>query len=177
MKISRIFCRFILKFIVRNPIKKAKLRGINIGDNCKIIKEPNWGSEPWLISIGNHVEISFDVAFITHDGATWNFRNKKKYEDVIRYGTIIVKDNCFIGARTTILPGVIIGPNSIVGACSLVNKDVAPNSVYAGIPARRICSIEEYAEKCRRETPHYNKTAYQKNKKQEILRILNGRPS
>lgn len=91
---------------------------------------------------------------------------------MIRYGKIVIKDNCFIGAHSTILPGVTIGPNSIIGACSLVRKDVEPNSVYAGIPARRICSLEEYAEKCLRETPNYDKEAYFADKKTEVLRIL-----
>lgn len=70
------------------------------------------------------------------------------------------------------MQGVTIGPNSVVGACSLVNKDVEPNSVYAGIPAKRVCSIEEYAEKCLSQTPDYNKQAYKDNKQKEVLRVL-----
>lgn len=134
-------------------IKLARRKGVKIGEDCYFVGIPKWGSEPWLITLGNHVEVSSDVHFITHDGSTWVFRNQERYKDIIRYGKIEIKDNCFIGARTTILQGVTIGPNSVVGACSLVNKDVEPNSVYAGIPAKRICSIEEYAEKCLSQTP------------------------
>ena len=95
-----------------------------------------------------------------------------EYKDVIRYGKIVVGDNSFIGLNVTILPNVTIGENSVIGACSLVCKDVEPNSVYAGVPARRICSIEEYAEKCLRETPEYDKAKYKENKKEEVLRAL-----
>lgn len=153
-------------------VEYARKLGVIIGNNCRIISNPSWGSEPWLITIGDHVELSSGVSFVTHDGATWVFRNQDRYKDVIRYGKIDIKDNCFIGTRSIILPGVTIGPNSIVGACSLVRKDVEPNSVYAGIPARRICSLEEYAEKCLHETPVYDKDAYFADKKTEVLRIL-----
>ena len=54
------------------------------------------------------------------DGATWCFRNEPAYKDVIKYGKISIGDNCFIGANVTILPGVTIGPNSIVGASGFV---------------------------------------------------------
>ena len=151
--------------------------GVSIGMSCKLNGRTDWGSEPWLISLGNHVELSNDVQLITHDGATWVFRDQERYKDVIRYGKITIKDNCFIGARSTILPGVTIGPNSIVGAGSLVRKDVEPDSVYAGVPAKRICSVYEYAEKCLRETPEYDKTAYFSDKRKEVLRMLNEKKS
>lgn len=153
-------------------IDRAREMGVTIGEECRLIGNPSWGSEPWLITLGNHVEVSSGVSFVTHDGATWVFRGEEKYKDVIRYGKIIIKDNCFIGTRSTILPGVTIGPNSVVGAGSLVRKDVEPNSVYAGVPARRICSLEDYAEKCLEETPDYDKEAYKTNKRAEVLRVL-----
>ena len=156
---------------VGNPLDNARKNGAVIGKNCKVNGNASFGSEPWLITLGDHVELSNDVQLITHDGATWVFRDQERYKDVIRYGKINIKDNCFIGARSTILPGVTIGPNSIVGACSLVRKDVEPNSVYAGVPAKRICSVEEYAEKCLKETPEYDKERYFSNKREEVLRI------
>jgi acetyltransferase-like isoleucine patch superfamily enzyme len=113
------------------------------------------------------------VTFLTHDGATWCFREQEKYRDVIRYGKITIYDNCFVGANVTILPNVSIGPNSIIGAGSVVTKDVKPNSVYAGCPAKFICSLTEYAEKCLVETPEYDKEAYLKDKKAEVLHVLN----
>lgn len=55
----------------------------------------------------------------------------------------IVEDNVSIGANSTILPGIQIGRNSLIGAGSVVTKDVPPNSVMAGVPAKRIKEINE----------------------------------
>ena len=56
-------------------------------------------------------------------------------------------NNVFIGVNTTILKGVTVGDNVIIGANSLVNKNLEPNSVYAGNPAKYLMSLEEYKEK------------------------------
>lgn len=121
---------FLLK--KRNPIQYARELGVTIGDNCRLIGSPNWGSEPWLITLGNHTEVSFDCAFITHDGATWVFRNEEKYKNVVKFGKINIGNDCFIGARSTIMPGVSIGDKSIVAACSFVNKSIPSGEVWGG---------------------------------------------
>ena len=58
-------------------------------------------------------------------------------------GEVILKENCKIGSHTTILPGVTIGRNSIIGANSLVNKDIPNNVIAFGIPARVIKKVEK----------------------------------
>lgn len=58
-------------------------------------------------------------------------------------------DNVFIGSGTRILYDTRIGSNVIVGSDSLVNHDLPDNGVYAGVPARFICSFEEYVEKAK----------------------------
>ena len=58
-------------------------------------------------------------------------------------GEVVLKENCKIGSHSTILPGVTIGINSIIGAHSLVNRDI-PNDVIAfGIPAKIVRKIEK----------------------------------
>ena len=58
-------------------------------------------------------------------------------------GEVVLKENCKIGSHTTILPGVTIGTNSIIGAHSLVNRDI-PNDVIAfGVPAKIVRKIEK----------------------------------
>ena len=56
-------------------------------------------------------------------------------------------ENCFIGARTTILPNVTIGDNTIIGANSLMNKDIPDNVVAAGNPCKVVCTLDEYRRK------------------------------
>ena len=122
--------------------------GIRIGEGCRIFsKNPHetFGSEPYLVRIGNHVTITGDVKFITHDGGTWVFRQEDPDFDV--FGPIEVKDNVFIGIGTLIMPGVTIGENSVIGSHSVVSRDIPPGSVAAGVPARVIMSLEEYREK------------------------------
>ena len=64
-----------------------------------------------------------------------------------KIGSIHIEDNVFIGSHTIILCDVNIGSNVIIGAGSLVNKDIPANSVYAGVPAKYICSFDEFVEK------------------------------
>jgi len=157
--------------IQKLKLRWYKARGLQIADDARLIGLPFFGSEPYLISIGKHVTISAYVGFITHDGGTWVFRSREKYRDVIKYGRIVVHDNCFIGYGSTIMPGVSIGPNSVVAACSVVTKDVPPNTVVGGIPARPILSVEDYAERSLAATPDYDRDAYRRDKYTELMRL------
>lgn len=120
--------------------------GVKIGEGCTFIgTNISFSSEPYLISLGNDVRVSYDVNFITHDGGTYVFR--KKEPEICIYGPINVGNNTFIGAKSMILPNINIGSNVIIGAGSIVTKDIPDNEVWAGVPAHRICSLEEYKEK------------------------------
>ena len=72
---------------------------------------------------------------------------RKKNSEICIYKKITVGDNTFIGARSIIMPGVNIGSNCIIGAGCIVTKDVPNNMVVAGVPARIVCTIDEYIEK------------------------------
>ena len=112
------------------------------------ISPPHTSSEPYLISIGDNTTISFEVAFVTHDAATRVIRHLPDGDpETVIYGYISVGKNCFIGCRTTILPNVTIGDNTIIGACSLVNQSIPSGVVAAGNPCKVICTIDEYREK------------------------------
>ena len=115
-----------------NPMKYARRVGVTIGKNCRLIDSPHWGSEPWLIAIGDHTEISFECTFITHDGATWVFREEERYKDVIKFGRINIGNDVFIGAKSTILPGVTIGDRSIVATGAVVSKSIPAGEVWGG---------------------------------------------
>ena len=153
----------------QNPMRYARKMGVVLGENCRLIGLPDWGSEPWLISIGNHTEISFDVAFITHDGATWCFRDQDEYKGTLKFGRIRIGNNCFIGARSTILPGVTIGDNSIVAVGAVVNKSIPSGEVWGGgVPAHYIMKTKDYADKCKENTPVYDLENYRKNFREEV---------
>lgn len=132
-------------------------QGAQIGENTRIeIRE--FGPEPYLVKIGNHCTIAQNVAFLVHDGATWVFT--EEIPSLQKFGPIQILDNCFIGYNAVIMGNVTIGPNSIVGAGSIVTKNIPPNVVVAGNPARVICTIEEYKEKVTRVWVEQQPSAY-----------------
>lgn len=154
--------------------KYAKKLGVTVGQNCQLLGRPSFGSEPYLVTLGNHVMVAgTGTQFITHEGAHWVLKGKdpKKYKYTFGYGRIVVGNNVYIGTRSTILRGVTIGDNVIVGACTLVNKDLPSGGVYAGVPAKRICSIEEWEEKFMATMPEFDLDNYIKHKKEEVLKI------
>lgn len=127
-----------------NPTAYLKRIGVKIGINCKVysLHPGAFGSEPYLIEIGNNVIITAGVRIITHDGSTFLFRDEYPNLDVM--GPVKIKDNCFIGMNSIILPGVTIGANCVVGAMSVVTRSVPDGCVIAGNPAKILMSTEEF---------------------------------
>src|ERR1035437_2212317 len=123
-------------------LRRLRSQGLGIAEDSRVMGFPNFGSEPYLVSIGRHTASSFGVTFITHDGGTFVFRDQTEYKSVIKYGRITVYANCFIGAHAIIMPGVTIGPNAVVAAGAVVTQTVPPNTVVAGVPARILCDVE-----------------------------------
>lgn len=121
----------------------ARYIGVNLGQNC-LIATRNWSSEPYLITIGNHVQVTSDVRFQTHGGGNV-FRDRIPDFDV--FGKIEVKDWAYIGAGAQIMPGVTIGSHAIVAAGAIVTRSVSDYTVVGGNPARVICKIEDYLQK------------------------------
>ena len=131
-------------------MKKKGLWG-SIGDNCLIQKRklPLYSN---LIFIHDNVKIASNVGFVTHDIIHKMLNQKYIGEEsfVERVGCIEIGDNVFVGSGTRILYDTRIGNNVIIGSDSLVNKDIPDNSVYAGVPAKFICSFDEYVEKAKK---------------------------
>ena len=151
-----------MKNRINNFIRKVKIKianneqyvsylrkiGVTIGDDCVVEKTADFGTEPYLIKIGNKVRITKGVRFITHDGGLWVLRNMGLIDSrADKIGVIIIGDNVNIGWNAMIMPGVSIGNNVVIGCGAIVTKDVPNNSVVAGVPAKVIESIEEYCEK------------------------------
>ena len=126
-----------------------KLQGLNIGGGCEILNGFDFGSEPWLVTIGNNVRVSSGVRITTHDGGVWVLRNLyPELSMADRFGRVVIGDNVHIGMDAMIMAGVTIGSNCVVGAHAVVTHDVPDGSVVAGVPARIIESIEDYENKC-----------------------------
>lgn len=140
-----MFKRLLDLYERKTNLKKYYIkRGLKIGQDCRLIGDVDFGSEPYLISIGDHVSIT-SSSFVTHDGGVWVFRQDLPKIDVI--APIRVGNNVFIGSNCIIMPGVVIGDNVVVGAGSIVTKSLESDSVYAGVPARRISDLAAYKAK------------------------------
>lgn len=144
-------------------------KGIQIGKGSDISKNVFWGSEPYLIKLGDNVRIARNVTFITHDGGMWVLRNLGKLDNADKFGPIIIKDNVHVGMNVTIMPGVTIGSNCIIGCGAIVTKDIPDNSIAVGIPAKVIESIDEYYEK-NKDIVDFTKNLSYKEKKNYLLK-------
>lgn len=117
-------------------------RGMIVGENCSLMDGSTFDYALCnLITIGNNVTIAPQAYLLAHDAST------KRDLGYTKIGRINIKDNVFIGARALIMPGVTVGENSIVAAGAVVTKNVKPNTVVAGNPAKEIISKEDYINK------------------------------
>lgn len=145
-------------------IEAAKNRGLKIGENLYVQGVPNFGSEPFLIEIGNHVTLAEGVSFINHGGDARVTKRIEKYKDGRNFGRIKIGNNTFIGKGTILMPGISIGNNCIIGSLSVVSSSVPDNSVYAGTPVKFICTIDEYGERLLKNNVMYPRELEQNRK-------------
>ncbi len=90
------------------------------------------------VRIGNSVMFGPNVSLVTAGHPLDAELRNEGYE----YGiAIAIEDNVWLGANVVVNPGVRIGKNSVIGSGSVVTKDVEPNSIYAGVPCRKIRDI------------------------------------
>lgn len=120
-----------------------RLAGARIGRDCRILTQVDC-TEPFLLDLGDHVSVGTNAQFVTHDGAVWVLREMSGRDDLDLFGRIRIGNNVFIGNNAIILPGVEIGNNVIVAAGAVVSKRVPSDTIVAGVPARRIGTVEEY---------------------------------
>ncbi len=154
-KFKRLFNFFYYRYLIfTNPSEFAKKIGVNVKGRLKIYGANTgmFGSEPWLITLGDNVHIVGGTSFINHDGGVLILRDKYPTLEITK--RIDIGDNVYIGLNSIIMPGVRIGNNVIIGAGSIVNKNIPDNSVYAGVPAKFIKTLEEYLSKVQEESLH-----------------------
>lgn len=126
--------------------------GIKIGEGTYAIHPRSLtidSSRPSLIEIGNHVFLHRGISILNHDYTSWVFT--ELYDDFIpSHSRVKIGNNIWFGYNCTVLRGVTIGDNCIIALGSVVSKDIPANSVAGGVPAKVICTIEEYYEKRKR---------------------------
>ena len=122
---------------------------LNVGDNACIVIGNNSGmSSSALVAkkkivIGENVRIGGNV--VIYDSDFHSLKPQHRLAEVdndTKTAPVIIEDNVFIGAHSTILKGVTIGVNSVIGACSVVTKDIPANQIWAGNPARFIRALD-----------------------------------
>jgi acetyltransferase-like isoleucine patch superfamily enzyme len=130
----------------RDPVRYFRSQGAEIGAGVEIFGASlfTFGSEPYLVSIGNQVTISHCVDFITHDGGLRVARTQ--YPNAYLYERINIADYCFLGAHCILLPGARVGAGSVIGSGSIVSGEIPAGVVAIGAPARPIKTVEEYVK-------------------------------
>lgn len=148
-------------------------QGIKIGKRCTVGPARTMAidaSRPYMVEIGDDVRLNYGLTIMTHDIATLVFKNR--FGDFIpSSGKVKIGNNVYFGRNCTVLKGVTIGNNCIIGYGSLVMRDVPDNSVVAGSPAKVICTLEQYYEK-RKEKAIEEAFALAR----EIQRVYNRKP-
>lgn len=150
MNIKRILNKFYYLYVKRDTVAYARHLGVKVGDHCQILTDPAvaFGTEPWLITLGDHVDVTEGVHFLCHEGGMWCAReleNSFKSKDL--FSPIKVGNNVMIGLGSLIMPGVTIGNNVIIGGHSVVTKDVPDGAIVAGMPAKQISTVDSFVEK------------------------------
>lgn len=108
-------------------------RDVSINLGCNI-------TDPHLVRIGNNVMLS--DCTLQGDGRLIRILNTRYGKKLDSVGPVDIRDNCFIGYGSIVMPNVTIGPDAIVAAGAVVTGGVPPGMVVGGNPARPICSTE-----------------------------------
>lgn len=135
--------RKILGFLRRDcNIPKLVKNGLKVGKNCSFAKTCIIDqSHTWLIEIGDDATITERCIILAHDASM------HKDLGYTKLGKVKIGNNVFVGVNSVILPNTTIGDGVIVGAGSVVCGNLEPNCVYAGVPAKKIASKQDFLAK------------------------------
>lgn len=131
--LARTIRHSFVKFGSWLNVNYYRFMGVKIGKGCYVSIHAHIDIRRGKISIGNHVNISRGAYILSHIG----FKGDKEGE------ATIIEDKAIIFVNAIVYPGIRIGKNSVVGAGSVVMKDVPPNVVVLGNPARVIQHLEQ----------------------------------
>jgi acetyltransferase-like isoleucine patch superfamily enzyme len=154
-----------MKFIAPIDFFNQKLymklyRKILVANGVIVNGEPLWISHtvyfdakfPGAITLGHRCGISGEVKLLTHDFSMDRIAEMKfgqTDKEIVRRAPIVIGDYAVVGLCSIVLPGITIGRGAMVGAGSVVTKDVPDGHMVAGNPAKFICTTDEWWEKSR----------------------------
>ncbi|MBO4802259.1 MAG: acyltransferase [Bacteroidaceae bacterium] len=134
-------------------VSYLRSKGVKIGANTFIRDPKGFGIDlqrAHLITIGSNVRFNYNNRLIAHDAAAKVFQ--VKYHDYLpSNGHITIGNNVWFARDVRVLKNVTIGDNCIIGLGSVVTHDIPANSVAVGVPARVVCTLDEYYEKRQKE--------------------------
>lgn len=127
-------CRYLPSFALKRFL--LRLTGMKVGKNvcvsALVMFDFFW---PELIELKDNSIIGFNATVLAHEFLIKEYRT----------GKVVVGKNVLIGANSTVLAGVELGDNSVVGAMSLVNSDVPSGAFFAGVPAKPVSSSNSFS--------------------------------
>ena len=139
--LERVLIKLHLKKpIDYNSIEYLRSRGIEIGENVHLYNTNIDFGHGFLVSIGNNVTLT-GVMVLAHDAST------QISLGVSKVGRVRIGNNVFVGHRSIVLPGVSIGDNCVIGAGSVVSKNIPSGSIAVGNPIRIVGCYENFVKK------------------------------
>lgn len=151
--------KYYQRYRIRKGDSKAYIaflreKGITIGENVNFRSPSSCVidvSRPALVEIGSNIDFNHHFTLLTHDFATFVFRNL--YNDFVpSSGRVKIGNNIVFGRNVTVLKGVEIGDNCIIGLGSVITKSIPAGSVAVGAPAKVVCTVEDYYHRRKKES-------------------------
>lgn len=155
-----------------DPVARHRRAGAVIGERVGIQGEVIIDfSHAGLIEIGDDVIMAPRVHILAHDAST------KLFLGFTRLGKVKIGSRVFLGADAVILPGVTIGDDVVIGAGSIVSRDVPSGSVAAGNPAKVICTLQSFLDRRKKEMEIYPRFGIEYTDEVDVKRKLAGEMS
>ncbi|MBR2840598.1 MAG: acyltransferase [Bacilli bacterium] len=155
---KNVIKKIIKRLLYRNKcdskhyIKYLRSKGVKVGDDTYFFSPRSTyvdTANGIFIEIGEKCKITKGVNILAHDYSYSVLR--PVYHDIPKKaGKTVIGNNVFIGINSIILLNAKIGNNVIIGAGSVVSGEIPDNEVWGGNPARFICTLKEYYEKCKK---------------------------
>ena len=150
MSLDNVLRKIYYRIPRHDPVKELIKRGLVVGRNFNMLNEVFIDySFPWLIEIGDDVTLAPRVQILAHDAST------KMHLNYARIAKVKIGNMVFVGDSSIILPGVTIGDGVVIGAGSVVSRDIPDGHVVAGNPAKIIGTINEFLLRRRHEMNIY----------------------